>query len=235
MKISKKKLFLGGLLAGAVLLVALVVFPTQASAQFVGNPGGAVGSVLANADLAGKAAGFITGVLAAPILYAILVLNLVFATIGGLVISFASWMIQSFIEANTGIGGAAIVNSLMVKAGFSIVLSVANLGFVAAIIFIAVATILRLQTYNVKKTLWKLIIAALLVNFSLVFAGAIINMSDQLSGFFLQQTGGAAGLVTGLIDVFNPFRFFNPQAGLSIAQQAQSSQAWQGFMADFGE
>ncbi len=74
-----------------------------------------------------------------------------------------------------------------VQNGWQIVLSFANLGFVLAIIVIAFATILRLETYAMKKTLWKLIVAALLVNFSMVIAGGIISVSKIATDIFLGQ------------------------------------------------
>src|SRR4030042_5966834 len=77
----------------------------------------------------------------------------------------------------------------MVHTGWQIVLNFANLGFVLAIIVIAFSTIFRRESYAMKQTLWKLIVAALLVNFSLVIAGAFINVSDIFSDFFLKQSG----------------------------------------------
>lgn len=74
-----------------------------------------------------------------------------------------------------------------VSRAWGIVLSFANLGFVLAIIVIAFATMLRMESYGMKKTLWKLIVAALLVNFSLVIAGAFISASAMASNIFLKS------------------------------------------------
>ena len=76
-----------------------------------------------------------------------------------------------------------------VKIGWEIVLSFANLGFVLAIIIIAFATILRIESYSIKNILWKLIVAAILVNFSLVIAGAILSVSDILFNIFMSKIG----------------------------------------------
>ncbi|MEK9186347.1 MAG: hypothetical protein AAB885_02040 [Patescibacteria group bacterium] len=81
-----------------------------------------------------------------------------------------------------------LTNLDFVKEGFKVVLSLTNLGFVLAIIVIAIATILRIENYAIKKTLWKLIVAALLVNFSFVLVTPIISFSNTLGFFFIKAT-----------------------------------------------
>ena len=84
-------------------------------------------------------------------------------------------------------------------------MSFTNLGFVLAIIVIAFATIFRIQSYAMKQVLWKLIVAALLVNFSLVIAGAFINIADNVTSSFNNKILGASGvgLSTKLAGVLN--------------------------------
>lgn len=98
---------------------------------------------------------------------------------------------------------ALILSSPIVLSGWQIVLSFANLGFVLAIIIIAFATIFRLQSYAMKQVLWKLIVAALLVNFSLVIAGAFINVADNVTSSFNNKIKGAdvSTALTGLLEV----------------------------------
>lgn len=131
------------------------------------------------------------------------------SVVAGVIIAFESWAIEVVLNANT-----QIVNSTPVRLGFPIALSITNLGFVAAIIVIAIATILRLQNYGIKQMLTKLIAAALLVNFSLVFAGAILNFADQLTLYFLNQInpGGKEAsfnsFASSMAGAFNPQRSF---------------------------
>lgn len=80
-----------------------------------------------------------------------------------------------------------IVNSPVVEEGFRIALTLANLGFVIGIIIVALATIFRNQTYGVKQLLLRLVAMAVLVNFSLIIAGVMLNLSDQLAIFFINQ------------------------------------------------
>ena len=130
--------------------------------------------------------------------------------IAGIIIAGLAWMVEVVLNMST-----QVVNSSPVKTGFPIVLAVTNMGFVAAVIVIAIATILRYGEYAVKKTLPKLIAAALLVNFSLVFAGAILNFADQFTLYFvreispIQGQGNSIGsFASAMAGAFNPQREF---------------------------
>lgn len=79
-----------------------------------------------------------------------------------------------------------VQNEAVVRA-WRMVRDFVNLGFVLAIVVIAIGFILRLQTYGSSKTLSRLIIAAILVNFSLVIAGLFIDVSALITGTFLER------------------------------------------------
>src|SRR3989344_6790462 len=81
----------------------------------------------------------------------------------------------------------------VVIAGFQTMLMFANLGFVLAIIVMAFAIIFQFQSYGAKQLLARLIIAALLVNFTVVIAGAFISVSNTFTGFFLEPFQGNLG------------------------------------------
>lgn len=128
------------------------------------------------------------GVLAVAIGWPIFILNYIIASIFGLGISIIAYFIGVVLQLNMNIAGSNIVSS-----GFTVTLALANLGFVLSIIIIAIATIIRYETYALKQTLWKLVAAAILVNFSLVISGAILNFSNQLSFYFLESINPAGG------------------------------------------
>jgi len=113
--------------------------------------------------------------------------------------------------------GNQVITLDIVKIGSGVVLGFANLGFVMAIIVMAFATIFRVQSYAMKQTLWKLIVAALLVNFSLVIAGGIISVSNSFTDYFYSQSTGTS-LADGLAGVLNPGEF------LKIA--SKDSESW---------
>ena len=73
--------------------------------------------------------------------------------------------------------------------------NIVNSLLVLGLIGIAIATILGYKKYAWKQILWKLILVALLVNFSLVISGIIVDTSNYLTGYFLsmsQENGSIA-------------------------------------------
>ncbi|MBU1255923.1 type IV secretion system protein [Patescibacteria group bacterium] len=81
----------------------------------------------------------------------------------------------------------SLQNSSIVELGWKTLRDLVNMFFVLALLVIAFATILRVETYGMKSLLPKLIGVALLINFSLVLAGAVIDFSGVLTNFFLEN------------------------------------------------
>lgn len=102
----------------------------------------------------------------------------------------------------------AVANDQLVEIGISYTLQTANIGFVLVIIIIAFATILRSQSYGIKQMIWRLVLAAILVNFSLLIAGILIDFSHVLSRNFI----GNGGISTGIVSQLSPQSFLiNPK------------------------
>lgn len=148
----------------------------------------------------------------------------------GLLVSLGAWFVRIGLTFNEG-----VVNAPPVQSGFSVSLAIANLGFVLAIIVIAIATILRRESYGIKQILWKLVVAAILVNFSLVIAGAILGFSNTLTKYFMDAISPTAnssgvvgavadyeGFVTKLTAAFEPQSFFTPPSFTSGVANAVS-------------
>ncbi|MCG2808922.1 MAG: hypothetical protein L6275_01080 [Candidatus Portnoybacteria bacterium] len=85
-------------------------------------------------------------------------------------------------------------NAGVVQIGWKITRDVANMLFVIGLIIIAGATALKIESYDVKKLLPKLIIAALLINFSLVIGGVIIDFTQVATHFFYEEINVGKGL-----------------------------------------
>src|SRR3989344_3830907 len=77
-----------------------------------------------------------------------------------------------------------------VTVGWQIVRDFSNMFFILIMIVISLATILRIEKYNYRQLLGKLILMALLVNFSQVIAVTIMNAVNLLAATFYQ--GGMA-------------------------------------------
>lgn len=180
------------------------------------------------------AAFLIDSILGWAVGWVIFVINYIIAAIFGVAVSIISYFISIILQLNTN-----IVGSLIVTSGFQITLSIANLGFVLAIIVIGIMTILRYQPYALKQTLWKLVAAAILVNFSLVIAGAILNFSDQLTTYLMDSfnpAGSGSSVMSfssSIAGAFQPQRIFLQGNGVNGSTTASISAA-QGNGQDFG-
>lgn len=77
-----------------------------------------------------------------------------------------------------------------VRAVWGVVRDLVNLLLILGMIIIAIATMLKAEEWGWKNTLWKLVLVALLVNFSLVIPGTVIDLSNFLSFYFLNLARG---------------------------------------------
>src|SRR3989344_7482277 len=97
-----------------------------------------------------------------------------------LLVPFSAFIFNVILEyALRDLTGTAIV-----KIGSEIVLATANLFFVLILLWIAIATIFDWAEYSARSLLPKLIMVALLINFSVAIGGAIINLSNGIAKTF---------------------------------------------------
>lgn len=85
--------------------------------------------------------------------------------------------------------------------GWTMVRDIANMFFVVILLVIAFATILGKENYEWKKTLVKLVLAAIFINFSLLIAGIVIDAAHVFTVTFLNAIAPAAG--GNLINMMN--------------------------------
>lgn len=78
----------------------------------------------------------------------------------------------------------------IVGVGWPLVRDLANLLFIIILVFIGLATALRLGEYQAKKTLPILIGVALLINFTPVICGLIVDATNIFMNFFLEGLTG---------------------------------------------
>lgn len=77
----------------------------------------------------------------------------------------------------------------VLQVGWEISRNIANMVFVLGIVIIGLANILRLQNYKIQKALPFLLIMMLLVNFSQVFVGIIVDSANLMISFFIGKMG----------------------------------------------
>lgn len=85
------------------------------------------------------------------------------------------------------------INALAVVNGWVIVRDVANMFFIIVLLIIAFGTILGQEEYHYKKLLPKLLILAVLVNFSRTIVGVMIDFSQVVMLTFVNGYKAAAG------------------------------------------
>jgi len=105
----------------------------------------------------------------------------------------------------------------IVDIGWPIVRDIANMGIVLALIIIGLATALRLEEYQIRKTLPALIIIALLINFTKVILGLIVDFTNILMYFFLDGLMGPSFISSVFTTIhslvvsdLSNFNFLNP-------------------------
>jgi hypothetical protein len=88
---------------------------------------------------------------------------------------------------------SSFINHTIVKNGWPFIQGVANLGFIFVLLYIALATTLRMESVgtSIQRLLPKLLIGALLVNFSLVVGGLLIDTSRVIMAAEIRLMGGA--------------------------------------------
>ncbi len=225
-----------------VTLAVLVVFalPQTASAQSGSSTISTITNVAGN--VAAGAATLVSNVTGKVIGQTVFYMAAVFVMVFGVFISVITFFIDILLQLNTAIPG-----TLFVQEGFKAFLSFANLAFVLGIIVIALATIVRSQTYGIKQLLRNLIIMAVAVNFSMAIASTIMGFSDGLTRYFMNgMSPGVPGTQTSqefankLAGAFQPQRLLMnngltitgvdlggvvPNTNVNIASQLGSSLA----------
>jgi len=84
------------------------------------------------------------------------------------------------------------INSPAVSKGWIIIRDICNMFFIAVLLFIAFATVLGIEKYSYKKLLGKLLLAAVLVNFSKLICGFMIDFAQIIMLTFVNAFKEAA-------------------------------------------
>lgn len=123
--------------------------------------------------------------------------------LGGMLIELAMRLNNNILDPNA--------NIFLFK-GWTVLVNVADLALVISLIIIAFATMLDSQTYGMKKALPRLIIIALLVNFSLVIPGVFIDIAGMVTEFFVEQSGlSGSNVSSALAGAFDISGFLSTQ------------------------
>lgn len=158
-----------------------------------------------------------------PIILIASIINFFLGIFVGIAGYLLEWAISPAIPYITAPSGW--VGTWPIHYGWTIVRDLANMGFVLAIVVIAIATILRFEQYGMRQLLWKLIIAAVLVNFSLVIMGVIVDATNLVMHFFISEVSGVESAERGallswrLLTTARATQLVNPNLGIGDVGQ----------------
>ena len=157
----------------ALTLLMFFVWPKQALAEF---------------SFVKLAAESVFDIILAIVTFVVDFIGSIWITLAGSVVSYV-FSFQSFVEVP------------IVQIGWTISRDLANMVFILIMLLIAFGTVLRLEQYSVKKLIPKLVVAALLINFSLIICGAVIDFGNSLAKFFVSggQPGESVDIAAGIM------------------------------------
>lgn len=111
----------------------------------------------------------------------------IFISLLGRILQLMIWLLIQVAQYNGFIKSPAVTN------GWGIVRDLANMFFIVILLIIAFATILRKEEYSYKKLLPKLLIMAVLINFSKTICGIFIDVAQVVMLTFVngfKELGG---------------------------------------------
>jgi len=88
-------------------------------------------------------------------------------------------------EVATGTGG--LYRSDTVNVAWNLLRDIINMSFIFILLYVAIGTVLSIQNINWKKQVSQIIIAAILVNFSLFLTRVVIDAGNIVANGFYQE------------------------------------------------
>jgi hypothetical protein len=123
----------------------------------------------------------------------------------------------------------------VIETGWAVVRDLCNIFFIFILLWLSLSTILGLNEHGVKHGLSRLIVAAILINFSLLFTKVVIDVPNMISvtiynqvtggGLLETTTGKAAGLGSALFNIVSPEKVataMQKEEGATASTNAQS-------------
>ncbi|HRY76851.1 MAG TPA: hypothetical protein P5524_01665 [Candidatus Paceibacterota bacterium] len=124
-------------------------------------------------------AAFIEKIASAVLLKPIVILADLLAWIGSQLVILEGTIIDWLVN------NSQFTKLAVVQTGWGIARDISNLFFIGVLIYIAFGVILRLEKFNASKLIFQLVLIAILINFSLMISGIIIDFSQALFKFFV--------------------------------------------------
>ena len=102
---------------------------------------------------------------------------------------FADWIIHDPILDKAGISSYTNpAGNIIVKTGWTLLRDLTNIMFILGIAYIGLSTALDWANFQTKKTLGRIVLVALFINFSPIICGIFVDLADLIKNFFLPRT-----------------------------------------------
>lgn len=138
----------------------------------------------------------------------------------GLAGTIFDYSLLAFVVSMGGLIGQNAPFANGIQLGWTIIRDLVNLAFIGGLIYAAISLILKLGTQNIGQLVVRIIVAALLVNFSYFFGAVIIDTSN-----FVSQKIYEEAISIDNTDRVNPFSFSGlAQAGTQSGLTAPVSE-----------
>ncbi|MDR3642091.1 MAG: hypothetical protein P4L74_00490 [Candidatus Doudnabacteria bacterium] len=102
-----------------------------------------------------------------------------------IIFAIFSFLVAPLLQALLSIQAYKDTFVAVIYPGWIVIRNLCDIMFIVALIVIAMATLFRIDSYQYKHLLVQLIIAALLINFSLVVGQAVLGIADTVQAQFL--------------------------------------------------
>ncbi|MCD6233039.1 hypothetical protein J7J81_01485 [bacterium] len=123
------------------------------------------------------------------------------AWLGGMILYLAQLAAQGFLALAVALLNFVASNPFkfsytdpahnpIIQIGWSVLRDSVNMFFILGLIYIGLATALRLSGFEIKKVFAKFLLVALIVNFTPLICGVIVDGCNILMNFFLKGYGG---------------------------------------------
>ena len=125
--------------------------------------------------------------------------------LGSVIFPLLGWVLKWILEALVSVAEYnKIINQSTIQNTWGTVRDIVNMFFIFAMLLIAFSTILRYQQYEVKKMLPKLVLYAVLVNFSLTICGLFIDIAQVFTLTFVNAfKDNAVNNFTQSVNIFD--------------------------------
>lgn len=121
-------------------------------------------------------AGFLEDLVTTALFFGPYILIWLFTGLAVIFVYIATFLVDAALAPGIYMG---IINSAAIDRGWTIMRDTANLFFILILIFIAIATTLRLQSYSAKTWIPKLLFGAVFINFSKTITMFIIDIGNM--------------------------------------------------------